>query len=148
MKTNKHKTLLLVKEKGTVRAKDVVEQFDYSSGTARSYLSHLGRQDLIVRSVKGYCLTTKGHDRLRFFEASGCGNPDCPLCERKSGFITCPRCGWRQARDKVRLRPLWDTPFFRRQAGVYCMLCQSQILTAVDAQRIGLLEVSHAGMGN
>lgn len=148
MKTNKHKTLLLVKRKGTVRAKDVVEQFDYSSGTARSYLSHLGRQDLVVRSVEGYSLTSKGHDRLRYFEVSGCGNPDCSHCERKSGFITCPTCGWQQARDKVCLRPLWNTPFFRRQAGVYCTLCQNQILAAVDAQMIGLVEVSHEGLGS
>ena len=139
MKTNKHKTLRLVKEKGTVRGTDVVEHFQYTPGTARSYLSHLGRQDLVERCADGYSLTPKGHDRLQFFEVNGCGNPDCSLCERKSGFITCPTCGWRQSRDKVLLRPVWNTPFFRREAGVYCTLCQNQIFPDAQAQLMGLI---------
>lgn len=129
MKTNKHITLLLVKEKGTIRAKDVTERFKYTPGTARSYLSHLGRQELVERFPDGYSLTQKGQERLRFFEVSGCGNPDCSFCESKSGFLTCPTCGWQQSRDKVRLRPVWDTPFFRREPGMYCSFCQQQILS-------------------
>lgn len=49
MKTNKCQTLLLVKAKQEVRAKDLVYAFGHSAPTARSYLSHLKRQDLLKR---------------------------------------------------------------------------------------------------
>jgi len=57
VKTNKHQTLLLVKQNGFVQAKDIVDQFDYSPATARSYLSYLTRQDLLERTVQGHVLT-------------------------------------------------------------------------------------------
>ena len=68
MKTNKHKTLRLVKEKGTVRGTDVVEHFQYTPGTARSYLSHLGKQDLVERCADGYSLTPKGRKAAAQYE--------------------------------------------------------------------------------
>ena len=67
MKTNKHQTLLLVKTKQAVRAKDLVQAFGYSAPTARSYLSHLKRQDLLERIMSGHVLTEKGRIRLQFF---------------------------------------------------------------------------------
>jgi hypothetical protein len=60
MKTNKLQTLLLVKAKEAVRAKDLVQAFGYSAPTARSYLSHLKRQDLLERIMSGHVLTEKG----------------------------------------------------------------------------------------
>jgi DeoR/GlpR family transcriptional regulator of sugar metabolism len=87
MKTNKHQTLLLVKSKGGVQARDVVQAFNYTPGTARSYLAHLGRQDLLQRTEVGHTLTTKGENRLQFFEVAGCANPDCPRCQGKAGHL-------------------------------------------------------------
>jgi DeoR/GlpR family transcriptional regulator of sugar metabolism len=89
MKTNKHQTLLLVKEKGGVQARDVVHAFKYTPGTARSYLAHLGRQDLLQRTEAGHTLTTKGEDRLQFFEVAGCADLDCLRCQGKAGSFTC-----------------------------------------------------------
>ena len=60
MKTNKHQTLILVHTKGRVQAKDLVQQFGYSPGTARSYLSYLKRQDLLARTGQGHVFTERG----------------------------------------------------------------------------------------
>jgi hypothetical protein len=140
MKTNKHQSLLLVREKGSVRAHHFVTSFNYSPGTARSYLAHLGRQDLLERTNAGHSLTEKGQTRLHFFEVMGCGNPDCPRCERKSGYLTCPTCGCRISKEKVWLRPTWETAFFKREAGVYCPFCQGQVLTEQQAKMIQIKE--------
>ncbi len=89
MKTNKHQTLLLVKDRHAVRAKDIVNQFNYSSGTARSYLSYLSRDGLLERTSLGYELSEKGKERLQYFDAMGCGSFDCPLCvTKKAGHYT------------------------------------------------------------
>lgn len=45
--------------------------FEYSAGTARSYLAHLVRQELLQRTESGHALTSKGEDRLQLFEVSG-----------------------------------------------------------------------------
>ncbi len=140
MKTNKHQTLLMVKKRGTVRAQDIVKQFDYTPATARSYLSYLTHQDLLKRMVSGHILTDKGENRLQFFEVMGCGNPACPRCEGKAGHYTCPTCSWKLSRAKASLRPTWDTLLFRWEAGVYCPLCQGQIFTEEQAHLIGITE--------
>jgi hypothetical protein len=139
MKTNKHQTLLLVEKKGGVRPHDIVKQFDYSGGTARSYLSYLARQGLLERTTTGYILTEKGKDRLQFFEVTGCGNPDCPLCEsKKAGFFTCSRCEYQLPKAKARILPEWDFLLGVRHAGVYCPVCQKLIFTEAQAELIGI----------
>jgi hypothetical protein len=143
MKTNKHQTLLLVKQKGGVQARDVVHAFKYTPGTARSYLAHLGRQDLLQRTEAGHTLTTKGENRLQFFEVAGCADPVCPRCQGKAGFYTCPLCGEQLSKKYARLKPTWDTVFFKREAGVYCQICQGRMFTEAQARLAGIqMEVS------
>src|ERR1700689_3691560 len=60
-KTNKHRTLLLAKKTQPLHARHLGLHFKYAHGTARSYLSHLGRQGLLERVRGGYALTNKGH---------------------------------------------------------------------------------------
>lgn len=93
MKTNKHKNLLLARDRRTVHSRDLVHRFDYSPGTARSYLSHLGRQGLLERVNGHYELTKKGRERVCYFEICGCTHRSCPLCQGKMGVLTCPKCG-------------------------------------------------------
>ncbi|MEJ2323438.1 MAG: DeoR family transcriptional regulator [Nitrospirota bacterium] len=139
MKTNKHLTLLLMNKNEGVRSQDIVKQFDYSPGTARSYLSYLGRQGLLERTPRGYILTIKGKDRLQFFEVTGCGNPDCPLCEsKKAKYFTCPMCEYQLSKSKARISPEWDFLLGVRHAGVYCPLCQKLLFTEAHAQLIGI----------
>ena len=138
MKTNKHQTLLLVKGKGGVQARDVVQAFKYTPGTARSYLAHLGRQDLLQRTEAGHTLTMKGENRLQFFEVAGCADTACPRCQGKAGFYTCPTCGARLSKKQARLKPIWDTVFFKREAGVYCQVCQGQMFTEEQARLAGI----------
>jgi hypothetical protein len=138
MKTNKHLTLLLAKKKGVIKSQDIVQQFYYSPATARSYLSYLTRQDLLKRMVSGHVLTDKGVSRLHFFEVTGCKNPSCPRCEGKTGYHTCPTCGYQLQEKKARLRPVWDTLLFHREAGIYCPLCQGQIFTEEQARLMGI----------
>jgi hypothetical protein len=143
MKTNKHQTLLLVKVKGGVQARDVVHAFKYTPGTARSYLAYLGRQDLLQRTEAGHTLTTKGEDRLQFFEVAGCADAACPRCQGKTGFYTCPLCGEQLPKKQARLKPTWDTVFFKRAAGVYCQVCQGRMFTEEQARLAGIqLEVA------
>lgn len=138
MKTNKHQTLKLVKQKRFVRARDLVSIFNYSAGTARSYLAHLGRQELLQRTEGGHALTSKGEDRLQFFEVSGCPDISCPQCHGKAGYYCCPMCGCKTPKDRARLKPIWDTVFFKRDAGVYCWICQCQILNEDQARFAGI----------
>lgn len=140
MKTNKHQTLLLVKGKGAAQARDVVRAFNYTPGTARSYLAHLGRQDLLQRTEAGHILTTKGENRLQFFEVAGCANPDCPRCQGKAGSFTCPTCGWKLQKDHARLKTSWKTAFFKREAGVFCQICKAQMFTEDQARLAGIRE--------
>jgi hypothetical protein len=139
MKTNKHQTLLLAKDKEGIRAKDIVDEFYYSSGTACSYISHLARQGLLEKSGMKYILTERGDLRLRFFDTVGCGLPDCPLCQnKKAGYFTCPRCEHQLTREKARILPEWDFFIGVRRAGVYCPLCQKLLFTEEQAKRLNI----------
>ena len=141
MGTTKHATLLLVQRRGGARAQDLVQAFNYSPATARSYLSYLARQELLQQSGGGYALTAKGRSRLEFFAIMGCDNGRCPLCEGKLGTFTCPRCGYRLPREKTWLRPARDFLLLWRPAGVHCPICLSQILTEEQARAVGIPEV-------
>ena len=136
MKTNKHQTLAFVKQKGAVVARDIVDQFQYSPATARSYLAYLNRQSLLQRISVGHVLTGKGETRLHFFEVMGCSHPECIRCERNAGYYTCPTCRHQLLLNKAHLQPVWDTPFFKRAAGVYCSVCQGQIVSEAQASII------------
>ena len=133
MKTNKHQTLLLVKAKQAVRAKDLVQALGYTAPTARSYLSHLKRQELLERIISGHALTDKGRTRLQFFDVSGCTDPACPLCQRKTGSLTCPRCAYRMPNTDARILPKQDFLVVVRHAGVYCPWCWTPLLSEVQA---------------
>lgn len=134
VKTNKHQTLLLVQDKTAVGSRDLVEHFDYSRGTARSYLSYLARQGLLERTGSGYGLTEKGQDRLHFFDVSGCPDPACPLCQSKKGYLTCPRCGHQQPKRTARILKEKDMFFVVRHPGVYCDECWGLIFTESQAR--------------
>jgi len=140
MKTNKHLTLLFIQKKVSVRSKDIVYKFDYTPGTARSYLSRLSRQGLLVRTGMGYIVTKKGQNRLNYFEASGCGNFDCPNCQTKRpGYITCPECKYQLSIKEARIRP--EESFLlvvTEDAGVYCPACDEQILSESKAIAMGI----------
>jgi hypothetical protein len=138
MKTNKHQTLLLVKAKQAVRAKDLVQAFGYSAPTARSYLSHLKRQDLLQRIISGHVLTEKGRTRLQFFDLSGCTDPACPLCQRKTGSLTCPRCAYQMPHTHARILPKQDFLVVVRHAGVYCPRCWKSLLSETQAELMGI----------
>lgn len=139
MKTNKHQTLLFVKEKNVVRAHDIVQRFDYASGTARSYLSYLSRHGLLERTSLGYVLSERGKERLQYFDALGCGSFDCPLCvTKKASHYTCPRCDYELPKEKAKILPEWNTILFSRHAGVYCPLCQKLIFGERQAQLLGI----------
>ena len=140
MKTNKHQTLLLVKAKQAVRAKDLVHAFGYSAPTARSYLSHLKRQELLERISAGHVLTEKGRARLQFFDVSGCADAACPSCQRKSGFITCPRCAYQISNTQARILPKLDFLAVVRHAGVYCPRCWKSLLGEAQARLMGISE--------
>ena len=138
MKTNKHQTLLWVKAKQAVRAKDLVQAFGYSAPTARSYLSHLKRQELLERVSLGHALTEKGQIRLQFFDVSGCTDPACPLCQRKTGYITCPRCAYQMSNTHSRILPKQDFLVMVRHAGVYCPRCWKHLLSEAQAHLMGI----------
>jgi predicted methyltransferase len=138
MKTNKHQTLLLVEAKQAVRAKDLVQAFGYSAPTARSYLSHLKRQELVERISAGHVLTEKGRTRLQFFDLSGCTDAACPLCQRKTGSLTCPRCDYQIPNTLARILPKQDFLVVVRHAGVYCPRCWKPLLSEAQAQLMGI----------
>ena len=138
MKTNKHKTLLLAKSQGTITSRDLVRKYEYSPGTARSYLSHLGRQGLLERATGRYALTEKGHSRIRFFAIFGCRRPGCPLCRGKLGHLTCPKCEHRISIRDAEILKKKDYLLVVRQAGVYCGLCWAMILEERQALRMGI----------
>ena len=121
-----------------MHARDLVDAFEYSPGTARSYLAHLGRQDLLQRNEAGHTLTEKGENRLQFFEVAGCADAACPRCQGKTGFYTCPSCGKQLPKKHACLKPMWDTVFFKRAAGVYCQGCHAQMLTEEQARLAGI----------
>lgn len=140
MKTNKHQTLFLVRQKRVVHARHLVQAFKYTPGTARSYLAHLGRQNLLQRTEAGHTLTTKGVNRLQFFEVAGCSDPACPRCEGKVGFYTCQTCGWKLPKGNARLKVATETVFYKRDAGVYCRICQGQMFTEEQARLAAIRE--------
>jgi hypothetical protein len=140
MKTNKHQTLLLVKRLEAVHARDMENHFSYSAGTARSYLSHLARQGLLGRSGSGYGLTQKGRDRVSHFEIFGCLDQGCPLCQGKTGYLTCPHCSHRRPRREVKILKKKDFLFVVRQPGVYCNRCWKLIFNESQAWLLGIQE--------
>ena len=139
MKTNKHQTLLLVDKQRGVRSRDVVQHFGYSPGTARSYLSYLGRQGLVERIGTSYVLTERGQGRLQYFEVAGCADSACPLCQGKTGHLTCPRCGYQMAKQEARILKERDfSSLVVRHAGVYCPRCLKPILSEAQARLMGI----------
>ena len=139
MKTNKHQTLLLTRNNGAIRARDIVTHFGYSSGTARSYLSYLARHGLLERTVRGYVLTEKGTERLEYFEVSGCGSFDCPLCiGKKTNHYICPHCKFELPKKDVKLLPEKDYILMARHAGVFCPECYEQIFDEKQALLLGI----------
>ncbi len=140
MKTNKHQTLLLVRKHGGVGSREVVMHFGYSPGTARSYLSYLGRQGLLERMGAGYALTEKGQDRLQYFDVAGCADPACPLCQGKTGYLTCPSCGYQIPKQKARILKERDFLLVVRHAGVYCPWCWKLIFGETQARLLGILD--------
>jgi hypothetical protein len=149
MKTNKHKTLLLAKRTQPLHARHLEWHFNYSPGTARSYLSHLARQGLLERVRGGYGLTQKGHARIRYLDIFGCARPGCPLCKGKSGYLTCPSCGNRMSKQSTRIQKEKDFLLVVRHAGIYCDMCSTLILDVTSPSwtvRKGL--EAHFGIGN
>jgi hypothetical protein len=140
VKTNKHQTLTLVKQLEAVRARDLEHHFGYSAGTARSYLSHLARQGLLLRMGVGYGLTQKGRDRLQHFDVFGCSDAACPLCQGKAGYLTCPHCGHRRPRREAKIRKKKDLLFVVRHKGVYCDRCLKLIFNESQAHLLGIQE--------
>ena len=140
MKTNKHQTLLLVGQRKSIRARDLIEQSGYGAGTARSYLSLLGRQGLLERQAGRHVLSAKGRDRLQFFEVSGCADSLCPRCQGKAGFLSCPRCGHKVPSRTARILKKRDYFFVVRYPGVYCSSCASLILSEAQARLFGIAE--------
>jgi len=138
MKTNKHQTLRLTQAKGRIHSQDLVQAFDYSPATARSYLSLLRRQEFLQRVGPAYQLTECGATRLRYFEASGCPHPPCPLCQGKTGGYSCPRCALRLAASEARILPEKDLWLVMRHPGVYCTRCWGLIFTEAQALRYGI----------
>lgn len=138
MKTNKHLTLQLVRKHGAVQSKDLVLHFAYSPGTARSYLSHLGRQGLLERVGRGYHLSEKGQARLRYFEIFGCAGTGCPLCKGKTGYLTCPRCGHRIPKKDAKILREKDCVLILRHPGVYCDRCFALIVDEAQARQLGI----------
>jgi predicted methyltransferase len=138
MKTNKHKTLLLARKQHSIHSRDLVRHFNYSSGTARSYLSHLGRQGLLERVRGHYELTHKGQERVRYFDVFGCANFACPFCRGKTGFLTCPNCAHRISKQTAKILKEKDFFLVRRHAGVYCEECSALILEEAPARQLGI----------
>ena len=138
MKTNKHKTLQLIRKQGIAHSRDLVWQFGYSPGTARSYLSHLGRQGLLEQVAGGYELTAKGMIRVRYFDVFGCAGIACPLCKGKTGFLSCPRCGHRISKKDAKISKERDFLLVLRHAGVYCDRCATLIVDEAQAQLLGI----------
>jgi len=138
MKTNKHQTLLLVNRQRGVHSWDIVQQFGYSPGTARSYLSYLRRQGLLERLGAGYVLTERGQDRLQYFEVAGCADPACPLCQGKTGYLACPSCGYQIPKQKAKILKERDFIFVVRHPGVYCPRCWKLIFSEAQARLLGI----------
>ena len=138
MGTNKHQTLRLVQMKHGVRAHDLVRQFGYSPATARSYLSYLKRQDLLARTGQGHILTERGGARLQYFDVAGCDALDCPLCDKKTGYFTCPRCAFQLPASDARIWPDRDFLVVMRHAGVYCPRCLKLLFSESRALLLGI----------
>jgi hypothetical protein len=138
VKTNKHKTLQLVRKQSTAHSSDLVLHFGYSPGTARSYLSHLGRQGLLEQVAGGYELTAKGMIRARYFDVFGCAGIACPLCKGKTGYLSCPSCGHRISKKDAKISKEKDFLLVLRHAGVYCDRCATLITDEAQAQLLGI----------
>jgi hypothetical protein len=123
-----------------VHSRDLVQHFAYSPGTARSYLSHLGRQGLLERTGASYGLTEKGQNRLNHFDVFGCADTTCPLCQKKAGYLTCPSCGYRIPKQKAKILKEVDYLFVVRHVGVYCEQCLKLIFNEAQARLLGMRE--------
>jgi predicted methyltransferase len=138
MKTNKHQTLLLVRRRQAVHSRDLVEHFDYSPGTARSYLSYLGKQGLLERKGAGYRLSDKGQKRLHYFEVFGCADIECRLCQGEIGYLTCPHCRHQMSKEKAKILKKRDYFLAVRHPGVYCESCWKLIFNEAQARHLGI----------
>lgn len=139
MKTNKHQTLLFVNKKYSVRAKDITLQFDYSAGTARSYISYLSRQGLLERTNSGYALSVKGQERLQYFNVVGCSSFDCPLCmEKKNGHFTCTKCGHQLNKKKALITPKQNFILAVKHVEIYCPVCLGLIFSEKQADLLNI----------
>lgn len=139
MKTNKHLTLTLARDKESIRARDIVDAFDYSADTARSYLSYLAKHGMLERTTRGYILSEKGNERLEYFDAMGCSSFDCPLCmEKKANHFTCPHCDYQLPKKEARILPEKDYFLAVRHAGVYCPECKQLIFDEPKALLLGI----------
>ena len=83
-------------------------------------------------------LTEKGQTRLQFFDLSGCADAACPSCQRKSGFMICPRCAYQMPNRQARILPKLDFLVLVRHAGVYCPRCWKPLLNEAQAQLMGI----------
>jgi len=117
-----------------------VKHFGYSAGTARSYLSHLARQGLLEHAGASYGLTEKGHDRLQYFEVTGCPDVGCPLCKGKAGYLSCPNCGYQVPKREARILKEKDFFFAVRHTGVYCPQCLKLMFGEAQARLLGIRE--------
>jgi hypothetical protein len=88
----------------------------------------------------GYRLTDKGQERLDYFAVFGCADIDCPLCQRKIGYLTCPHCRHQLPRDKARILKEKDFLFVLRHAGVYCEHCLKLIFNEAQGRLLGIKE--------
>jgi DeoR-like helix-turn-helix domain len=140
MKTNKHQTLLLVQQQRGVHSRDIVRQFGYSPGTARSYLSHLGRQGLLERMGANYGLTEKGQDRLQYFEVTGCPDVRRALCKGKTSYLTCPSCSYQMPKQEARICKEKDYFLVVRHKGVYCPRCLKLMFSEAQARLLAIRE--------
>jgi hypothetical protein len=88
--------------------------------------------------VWGHNLAEKGLARLHFFDVSGCTDPACPLCQHKTGQITCRRCDYHLSKEEICVLPERDFLVVVRHAGVYCPWCWKPLLSEAQAQLMGI----------
>jgi hypothetical protein len=129
---------MLFQRRGTSHSRNLVSEFQYSPGTARSYLSHLARQGLLEKVFGGYQLTSKGRARTRYFDTFGCGGIGCPLCKGRVGYLTCPNCGHRISKEEAKISKEKDFVVVVRHPGVYCGICSTLIVDEARARLLGI----------
>ena len=110
--------------------------FDYSPGTARSYLSHLGRQGLLGRAGAVTRLRKKAtaHPLFRYLRLP---RPGCPFA-KGDGAPNVPQLWISNIEQQAKIRKEKDYLLVVRQAGVYCDRCSALILDEIQARQIGI----------